>query len=204
MADEAAFRVEVEGLAARRGGRIVIENVSFTIEPSRIYVLRGVNGAGKSTLLRALAGLSPLAAGSINGAEGARHETVFLGHADGVSGALTARENLTFWRTIYGAEESAVEKAVAIMKIAPLLHQRAATLSAGQRRRLALCRALLSGRKLWLLDEPTAGMDAASIKAVVIAILTHRDSGGAVIVATHEPLVFEGATTITLVGADAA
>jgi heme exporter protein A len=182
-------------ISARRGGRLVIEGITLTVEPGQIYVLRGENGAGKSTLLRTLAGLSPIASGSIDRSEAA---TVFLGHADGVKGALSARENISFWRALYSAGAESAAQATNALQVAPFIDQPAATLSAGQRRRLALCRIAISGRPIWLLDEPTSGMDAASIAAVIRLIAGHCGNSGAAIVATHEPLRFENAITITL------
>lgn len=187
--------LEARDLSARRGGRIVIAGVTLTIGAGAVFILRGPNGAGKTTLLRTLGGYSPPASGSLQAAPAA---TVFLGHADGVKAALTARENLSFWRDLYGAPAARVDDAIGALSISVFLTQRAATLSAGQRRRLALCRVLLSGRPLWLLDEPTAGMDAASVGAVLRLLAAHRQSGGAAIVATHEPLALVGATTLTL------
>lgn len=188
-------RLSAQALSAKRGGRPVIEGVTLTIEPGRTYVLRGENGSGKSTLLRTLAGLSPAASGSVDRSDQA---TVFLGHADGVKGALTARENISFWRALYGGDAGRAELAIDALQLAPFIDQRAATLSAGQRRRLALCRIGVSGRPIWILDEPTSGMDASSIAAVLRLIADHCKRGGSTVVATHEPLDFENAVTITL------
>jgi heme exporter protein A len=193
------FRLALDAVAARRGGHVALEGVSVEITPGRTFVLRGPNGSGKSTLLRVIAGFLEPCAGRISlaGAE-RRAMTASLGHADGVKLALTARENLRFWRVLYGAGEQAVEAALRAARVDGFLDQRAATLSAGQRRRLALCRPLLSKRPLLLLDEPTAGMDAASVEAVIGAINKHCEDGGAAVVATHEPIAFNAQKTITL------
>ncbi len=182
-------------LAARRGECVVFAGVNLTICPGDLYLLRGVNGAGKTTLLRALAGLSPHASGAVQSHPAI---TAFLGHADGVKATLTARENISFWSSLYGVDTAAADRAIAALEIAPYLDRRAATLSAGQKRRLALCRVALSGRALWLLDEPTAGMDAASVKAAIDLITEHCRNGGGAVVSTHEPLPFPCAITITL------
>jgi heme exporter protein A len=188
-------RVTAREIAATRGGRRVFAGVSFSIGPGEAFVLRGPNGAGKTTLLRLLGAFAKPESGAL---DRAAMESVFLGHADGVKAALTARENLDFWRALYGASLADAERAQAALRVAPFARQRAATLSAGQRRRLALCRIALSGRALWLLDEPTAGMDAASSADVATLIAEHVAGGGAAIVATHEPLEIASARTITL------
>jgi heme exporter protein A len=174
---------------------VVFSGVSLSIDAGRIYVLRGANGAGKTTLLRTLAGFAPPAAGTLDRSDDA---TVFLGHSDGVKAALSARENISFWRSLYGAHDAASDRAMAMLRVAPFLHQRASTLSAGQKRRLSLCRIAMSGRPVWVLDEPTAGMDAASVAAVINLVGAHCAGGGAAIVATHERLDFANAVAVTL------
>jgi heme exporter protein A len=199
------FRLELDAVAVRRGGRVAVEGASFTIAPGGAFVLRGPNGAGKSTLLRLIAGFLGPASGRVSpGADDRRAMSASLGHADGVKLAMTAQENLIFWRALYGVDDEAVARAVRSTRVGAFLDQRASTLSAGQRRRLALCRPLLSKRPVLLLDEPTAGMDGASVDAVVAAIDSHCETGGAAVVATHEPIAFRTQITITLAAASAA
>lgn len=185
------FRLEAAGLAARRGGRLAFAGASIVLGPGDICLLRGPNGAGKSTLLRALAGrLKPDRGGVVF--EGAGRElseaTTLVSHADAVKGTLTAEENLFFWRELYGADDARCAHAVATLAIGGFLRQRVSTLSQGQRRRVALCRPLLSGRPIWLLDEPSAGMDSASVMRIIALIEAHAAAGGAAVIATHEPL----------------
>lgn len=190
-----APRLTANAVSAARGGRRVVADVTLSIGPGEIYVLRGPNGSGKTTLLRILGGFVEPASGAL---DRAGVTSAFLGHADGVKGALTGRENLDFWRCLYDATGDAVLRAQSRMCVGPFADQIASTLSAGQRRRLALCRVAISGRALWLLDEPTAGMDAAGVGAVVDFIGEHAAKGGSAIIATHEPLSIAGARTITL------
>lgn len=194
-----SFRLIADQVAARRGGRLAFAGASLTLGPGDIFILRGPNGAGKSTLLRVLAGRARPDAGAltIDGLD-ASAATTLLSHADGLKGALTADETLRFWRDLYGADETRVAGAAAAMEIAGFRRQRASTLSAGQRRRVALCRPIISGRPIWLLDEPTAGMDAASIARVIAAVGAHASAGGAAVIATHEPLGFAGARAVTM------
>lgn len=193
------FRLIADGIAARRGGRLTFAGASLVLNPGDLYVLGGPNGVGKSTLLRVLSGRARPDAGSlrIDGADPAA-STTLLGHADGLKGALTADETLRFWRNLYGADDPRVAAAAAAMEIGDFRRQRASTLSAGQRRRVALCRPIISGRPIWLLDEPTAGMDAASVVRVISAVEAHARSGGAAVIATHEPLGFAGARYVKM------
>ena len=124
--------------------------------------------------------------------------STLVGHADAVKGGLTAEENLRFWRDLYGAEDARCAHAVSALEIGGFLRQRVSTLSQGQRRRVALCRPLVSGRPLWLFDEPSAGMDAASVLRVVALIEAHAAAGGAAVIATHEPLPLNAARVITM------
>ncbi len=192
---DAGRLIAARDIAAQRGGRLVLSGVTLAIGPGDLFILRGPNGAGKTTLLRTLAGLSQRAAGALKRSDNA---SVFLGHADGVKAALTARESLSFWRMIYSAPPAIIERAISRLNIFPFLDQRGASLSAGQRRRLALCRIVISRRPVWLLDEPTSGMDAVSIRAVVDLIAEHCRDDGAAVVATHEPLDFGPGRTIML------
>jgi heme exporter protein A len=199
--DRASFRLDAVGLAARRGGRTAFAGASITIGPGDVFLLRGPNGAGKSTLLRVLAGRLKPERGTIalKGAGGDLGEaSTLVSHADAVKANLTAEENLRFWRDLYGADEARCAHAVAALEIGGFLRQRASTLSQGQRRRVALCRPLLSGRPLWLFDEPSAGMDAASIRRILALIEAHAAGGGGAVIATHEPLPLNGARVITL------
>lgn len=193
------FLLTAESMSAHRGGRLAFAGASLILRPGDIYLLRGPNGAGKSTLLRVLAGRVRPDAGTlrIDGADPGALITM-LGHADSLKGALTADESLCFWRDLYGADEARVSIATAAMEIGAFRHQRASTLSAGQRRRVALCRPIISGRLIWLLDEPTAGMDAASVSRAISAVEAHAKQGGAAIIATHEPLSFAGARAIAM------
>lgn len=171
----------VTDLACRRGPRLVLEGVGFALGPGGALVLRGPNGSGKTTLLRTLAGLAAPVRGHV-----APDAVAYAGHADGLKGQLTLAENLTFWARMFGAP--ATLPAAEAFDLGPLLSRRAADLSAGQRRRAGLARLPLTGRRVWLLDEPTVSLDGTGIAALTRALAAHRLDGGAVIVATHAPI----------------
>ncbi len=180
----------VENLAVARGGVAVLEGVSFRLGPGQALVLRGPNGSGKTTLLRTLAGLQPPLAGRI----AAPPEAIaYAAHADGLKSTLSARENLDFWASIHRAGAGAVERALERFDLTALARRPAGSLSAGQKRRLGLARLLLTGRDIWLLDEPTVSLDAASVALFARALREHLERGGAALIASHIELGIEAA-----------
>jgi len=177
--------LRAENISIARAGVMVLAGLSFDLRAGQALILRGPNGAGKTTLLRAVAGLQPLAAGQIVGGEDA---IAYGAHADGVKPTLTVAENLRFWAQVYGTDLA--ESAMAQMNLAALADRRAGQLSAGQKRRLGLARILVTGRKVWVLDEPTVSLDAASVALFAAMVQQHLASGGAALIATHIDLGF--------------
>lgn len=168
------------GLACARGGLPVLEGLDLTISRGEAVVLRGPNGSGKTTLLRTLAGLQPALAGQITADP---DSLVYAGHADGLKAGLSVTENLTFWARIFGTAD--ISAALRDFDLVDLQDRLAANLSAGQKRRLGLARLAVTGRALWLLDEPTVSLDAKSVARFGAAIAAHCAAGGAALMATH-------------------
>ncbi len=185
--------LEIQDLAVARGGLTLLEGVSLRLGPGEALVLRGPNGIGKTTLLRAVAGLQPPLSGRI---ELPPEGVAYAGHADGLKATLTVAENLTFWARIYG--QSNIAPALAAMDLETLRDRPAQNLSAGQKRRLGLARLLVTGRRLWLLDEPTVSLDRASVALFAAAIRTHLAGGGAALMATHIDLGLDEARAFDL------
>lgn len=194
-------------LACHRGERIVFQNLAFTVEPSGALILTGANGSGKSSLLRVLAGLLPLADGTISwkgrditvDMDRHRGRVAYLGHLDAVKPALTVRANLRFWARLYGkAPRNRIRDALERFDIAHLDKLPARFLSQGQRRRLNLARLLMMPSRIWLLDEPAVGLDTGSRANLEGEMARHRGAGGLVIVATHQDLAMRDAATLDL------
>ncbi len=172
----------------------MLRDVSLSVPNGGALLLLGANGAGKSTLLRVLAGLKRPDGGTVRwrgtpaGEAGAA--IAYLGHLDALKPGLTARENLAF--------PPADDRAFAALGLDALADVPARMLSAGQKRRVALARLAGSGAGLWLLDEPSLGLDAASVAALGGLLAAHRAGGGAVVAATHLPLPLPDAVEMRL------
>lgn len=175
--------LSVWGLAVARGGVPLLEGLDFEVPASGALLLRGRNGIGKTTLLRTLAGLQPAHAGAF--APGA-HEIAYGAHADGMKGVLSVEENLRFWAALHGT--GAIDGALAALDLAALVERPAQYLSAGQKRRLGLARMLVTGRPIWLLDEPTVSLDVENVARFAVAVRAHLSGGGIAVIATHVDL----------------
>lgn len=184
-------------LACVRAERLVFQGLGFTAPAGKLTALRGPNGSGKSSLLRLIAGLVPLAEGRIDwqgqdvasDAEPLRNGLHYCGHLDAVKSALTVEENLVAWAGIFGVPRTGrparIDAALEAFGLFDLGLTPAQYLSAGQKKRLSLARLLLADRPLWLLDEPTVGLDAASAELLADVMRAHLATGGVILAATH-------------------
>lgn len=182
-----------EKLSLDRAERRIVDGVSARVAGGEALLLLGANGSGKSTLLRALAGLMPPSAGRVawdgadiaKEAEAHRTRLCLVGHQDAVKAGLSVAENLRFWAGLGGGDVAA---ALAALSLTQLADRPARFLSAGQKRRLALSRLALRPAQLWLLDEPTNALDAASRQAFLVLLREHLARGGIAVIATHEEI----------------
>lgn len=195
--------LEVQELACIRGDRAIFAGLSFRLDAGAAMLLTGANGAGKSSLLRVIAGLLPAAEGEVR-LEGVSAQTDPAAHAlklryissqDALKPALSVTENLIFYAQLWGGNVAPALDALGLTSLASLPGR---VLSTGQRRRLALARLALGRAPLWLLDEPSLGLDAASVTRLGALMARHRAAGGAILVATHLPLPLPDATELRL------
>jgi heme exporter protein A len=181
-----ATLISVRGLCLERGGRSLVENFALEVGPGELVLIEGANGAGKTTLLRSLAGLSQL------GMEGEirRHcvQLLYLGHRPGIKQLLTARENLAWYCQAYGLDDNRVESALDRVGLYGYEDMLCQNMSAGQQRRVNLARLYLGDGGLWLLDEPFTAIDKAGVKSLSQTLVEQVESGGAVIMTSHQEL----------------
>jgi heme exporter protein A len=203
-------RLEVHDLAAIRGEERIFSGLSFGLSAGEALLVRGRNGTGKSTLLRVIAGLLPSDGGSVtvtidgNPAPRAGEACHYLGHRNAMKRELTVEENLIFWKRLMkdfnGGEGLDPEPAAAALGLETILHLPFGYLSAGQQRRMAMAKLLTAWRPIWLLDEPTAALDSQSERIFAELMHAHREKGGIVIAATHQPLGLDDAEELVMKG----
>jgi heme exporter protein A len=194
-----------QGLACRRGEKLIFRGLDFTLPAGGALVLIGPNGSGKSSLLRLMAGLTPHEAGTLAwsgtdiredpGAHRARLH--FIGHSDALKPVLSAGESLAFWAKMRGTS-AAIEPALARFGLANAANLPCRYLSAGQKRRLALARLIAVPAALWLLDEPLTSLDSDAASQLLAAIVEHRAQGGRVVLSTHAPIELGDAARLSL------
>lgn len=201
------MRLVAENLSASRGPDRIIADLSFAIAKGQAMVVTGPNGIGKSTLLRVVAGLLRPDAGSVRLDEGpAEAETVgeachYLGHRNGMKRELSVMENLRFWAEFMGGGSVSLfspRDAAAAVGLAGTLDLPYGYLSAGQQRRIAMARLLVARRPVWILDEPTAALDAAAETMFAGLVNDHLAGGGVALMATHQPLAIDSQHALVL------
>lgn len=191
-------QLDVRALHLWRGEKHLLRGVSFTLGSGELLQVVGPNGVGKTSLLRCIAGLMPIESGEIRwGAqlmERCRDEfhqqLAYLAHTNALKPDLTALENLRY--------AVGLRRAAAPGELSQMLHRLqipmcadlpARALSAGQKRRLALARVLLTQAPLWILDEPITNLDVAGIALFEACMAEHLAAGGMILTAAHQMLL---------------
>ena len=201
-------RLEVSRLCGTRGDRLLFEAVDFSLQNGQLLHLKGRNGSGKTTMMRILAGLLHAERGdilwngeSIKKARQTFHaELLYLGHLNGLKGDLSAVENLRTDAAISGQNLDEKQAWQVLTDIGLRGHEDLPTkyLSQGQKRRVALARLWFSRAALWILDEPFSALDVAAVDELQAVIRRHLESGGMVIVTTHQEVALTSGQVRTL------
>jgi heme exporter protein A len=200
------MRLVADNLAGERGGEPVFDGVSFSLGKGECLIVTGENGSGKSTLLRVVAGLLPPSQGMAR-LEGGGEDWPdvmsachYLGDRNAMKSALTVAENLAFQQQFLGNAFLTVEEALDEVGLPSVAALPFGYLSTGQRRRIAIASLLVSFRPVWLLDEPTAGLDLGSERRFSALMQAHLEDGGIIVAATHVPLGIEGSKELVMGG----
>lgn len=197
------MRLTAIDLAGERGGETVFSGIGFSLQAGEALIVTGPNGAGKSTLLRLIVGLLPIAAGTLDFEGDSEFPDLtsavhYLGHQNAMKTALTVNENLLFWQQFGGEPHLPVQDALETIGLGDIGHLPFAYLSTGQKRRTAIAKLLVTYRPLWVLDEPTAGLDKTSEAQFTALMRAHCEDGGMIVAATHLPLGLAGGKTLEM------
>jgi len=202
--------VSAQKLSSEKQDRWLFKDISFSIKPGQIFHIQGANGSGKTTLLRILCGLTRSDSGQVMWGDkpiAKQHDQYhtqlsYVGHTDGIKQDLTVEENLHVAAVLAQGKQqnnhasNKLANLDATLKQVGLYKKKltfAHALSAGQRRRLALARCLLSDTSIWILDEPLTALDSQGVALVEELLETHTQRKGIAIVTSHQTLNISGA-----------
>ena len=179
-----------------RGDRCLFKDLSFALNPGELLLLEGRNGSGKTSLLRAIAGLLEMESGTIdwNGSPVSKEPQVFqnsivwMSHKVGFKGDLTLVENLQYESKLRPQSTADFDDTLKQLNLSRLRRLPMRSLSAGQQRRVALARMLMSSATLWMMDEPVSNLDSEGRELAIHLLGKHLRNGGMAIVATHQDI----------------
>lgn len=196
-----------QALSHMRNGHLIFTDINFNLNAGDIAQITGCNGSGKTSLLRLLAGLSWPETGQVLWDEQdiyqkkTNYNSVrqYIGHLPSIKHGLTVAENVRIMRHLVTNPASITTEAILVqLKLSRYQNDYCYQLSAGQKRRVALCALLLSQAKLWLLDEPLSALDTQGIALIQSLMLKHCERGGIVMFTTHQPIILSSCQLIQI------
>ena len=192
-------KLEVKGLACWRNEQELFSGVNLSLSPKNVLFLQGENGSGKTSLLRILCGFRLPDEGEMSWADEATSSVPeyfqnisYVGHKNGIKDELSVEENLNLMRSMATASNIKTEgvlKQIGLFKRADVL---ARQLSAGQKRKLALARLMMTDNSFWVLDEPFTSLDKATVVFFESLIQQHINRGGMLILTSHHEINLTG------------
>ena len=198
-------KLKVNNLSCEKGYNLLFENLSFEINSGEALKVSGLNGSGKTSLLRIIAGLSSFDSGSIDydshklNSEKYKLDLLYLGHLAALSPELSCIENLKY-SSLLGSLNSELDLSEALSQVGLEKYENdfVGTLSAGQKKRVALSLLFITQSKVWLLDEPFSALDSKAIKIFEKTIEDHCRHGGMCILTTHQECKIKNLKEISL------
>jgi heme exporter protein A len=194
---QAQATLELKALAFERDDRLLFSDVCVALESGDILQVEGPNGCGKTTLLRILTTVLSPSSGQLlyrgkdvsPSRQSYLQNLLFLGHLPGLKQSLSPEENLVWWRRLNSCRESfSTTEALALMGLQGYEDVPCFQLSAGQQRRAALSRLLMTEAQLWILDEPFTAIDKQGVSELNALLTTHAEKGGIIVLSTHQDL----------------
>lgn len=189
------FSLRANDVSCIRQDARLFQPISFQLQAGQGLWIEGPNGVGKSSLLRMLAGFAACRHGQIvwqdetaQTANSFTEQLHYVGHADGIRAGLTVLENLQLASELSLQKMHDMQAVLAAMQLTASQHKQVKYLSAGQKRRVALCKVFSIPRAIWILDEPLTALDQHTQQMVLSAIAKHLDQGGICVMTSHQPL----------------
>lgn len=180
------IKVQAQNLFCERDAKVLFNGLSFCAQGGEIWQVVGPNGAGKTTLLRILAGLFQFYEGKVVWKEGSKKTSLlYLGHRAGLREELTAAENLNWLAALHGQAQGEILAALEAVGLKGYDTVAVADMSAGQKRRVALARLWMSGKQVWILDEPFTALDVQGVALIEKRLREFTEQGGLVIYTSH-------------------
>ena len=191
-------------LALKLNNKNIFNEVSFSLLPGSIYILKGPNGSGKTTLLKTIAGLIDNNMDNIfwnnkkiDYEEYYRDIVGYLGHENAIKNDLSVIDNLALWASLKDTY-LLIEPSMAHFKLTNIAGEKCKLLSSGWKKRVALARMIVGNTKLWLLDEPEANLDEEGKELLLKLLQVKIASGGIAIIASHDSTCYNKIPVINI------